>query len=131
MGTQNLATDKPRILWMDVARVIAIVMVIMTHAREIGSSVPYAFSDATPWLVKSLCNDIDRLGVPLFLAISGALILLRAGEMSVGDYFRRYGRRVLQFVLLVPVYCLDYQFYGTSRPQGDIALGCLVPCPLQ
>lgn len=125
MSTETIKPAKPRILWMDAARFIAIWLVVLTHTREIGSMVPYSLYDATPWLWQSIINNIDRLGVPIFLIISGALTLRRAGEMPVGEYFRKYAGRIVQFVLLLAFYSILTNFVSRMVLHGEGAWDAL------
>lgn len=74
---------------MDALRVLAILFVLLTHAHElagVSGSLEH----------KLYC--IDRLGVPLFLMISGALIVPRAAEMGVMAFYKK---RIVQFVVVI------------------------------
>ena len=92
----DIKESHKRIYWMDVTRALAIILVVLTHAHE---------QSGLPSLVqKSLFYSIDRLGVPLFFMLSGALLLPRAGEIEFGDYYKKYWKRVLQFIILFFAY---------------------------
>lgn len=82
-----------RIGWLDISRVLAIVMVVFTHSHE------QAWINDT--FTASLFYSIDRLGVPIFLMISGGLILERVKNM---DIFTFYKKRIPQFIILLVVY---------------------------
>ena len=68
--------DKPagmeRKFYLDLLKVIAISAVVMIHACAEYVDHPSNFMDFT---IGNICDSISRLGVPLFLMISGALIL--------------------------------------------------------
>lgn len=83
---------RPRIAWMDAARAIAILLVLLTHATE-QAGFP-------KWWYQSIVNSVDRLGVPLFFMLSGALVLKKCEALSIGQYYRRYGKRIVQFAFL-------------------------------
>lgn len=123
--TESIKEAGPHIPWIDAARFTAIWLVILTHAREIGSVVPFALYDETPWLWKSVFNDIDRLGAPIFIIISGALILGRAAKMSVWAYYRKYARRIVQFAVLLVLYCILTNFVSRMALHGDAPLEAL------
>lgn len=95
---------KNRIFYLDQTRALAIILVILCHIlkeycqiRPIGS--PGWTSIA--WLI-----DLGVMGVPLFLMISGSLLLNR--EYELGDFIKRRFTRILIpfifFALLLPLY---------------------------
>lgn len=59
-----------RKLYLDVARVVAIICVVALHANQ---RVP----------VDTCLSPIIGQGVPLFLLISGGLVIAKAEEMSI------------------------------------------------
>ena len=74
-------------------RFIAILLVVFTHVHEqIGVS---------SYITRAVFYHIDRLGVPLFFMLSGALILPRAAKQPV---FTFYKKRIFQFIVLLFVY---------------------------
>lgn len=87
---------------MDVTRALAIILVVLIHAHE-QSGVPSLVTN-------SLFYSIGRLGVPLFFMLSGALILPRAAEIEIGDYYKKYWKRILQFVILFLIYTVVTNF---------------------
>lgn len=96
------ALEKRRYVWMDVARVIAIVLVILTHANERAGSPCLEY--------KSIIYSIDRLGVPIFLMLSGGLMIPKCADCSVSDFYKKYKSRIIQFVLLLFFYALITNF---------------------
>ncbi|HCJ9609226.1 acyltransferase [Escherichia coli] len=84
-----------RIHWMDFARFIAIILVIFTHAHE-----TVAYGDTS---VKSIFYTIDRMAVPLFLFISGGLILPQLHDKSILSFYKK---RIPQFLLLIAIYSI-------------------------
>lgn len=76
--------------WLDLLRIFAIVCVVLLHTRQrVPIDIPLSFIIGT--------------GVPVFLIISGGLMLNKAQQMHVNDYFRKYARRMLQFFILIPI----------------------------
>ena len=71
---------KNRIVWIDLIRICAIVLVVLCHATEgiykLDVDSVLALNTADKILVFT-CFTIGRLGVPLFLMISGWLLLDR------------------------------------------------------
>ena len=90
--------SKNRIFYLDELRAIAILAVIFCHA---GNLYPYILDNlkvATPFFV----SNLGRIGVPIFLMLSGALLLNREYELT--DFFkRRYSRILIPFFFWVIV----------------------------
>ncbi len=77
--SENLS--KKRIISYDIIRCIAIMAVVMIHssARFVERFEP----DTTNFLLGNLFNGISRLGVPLFVMLSGALMLRDGRDCSI------------------------------------------------
>lgn len=76
--------------WIDCARVCAIFCVVLCHAVEnfYGSVIRgEAQVGAALWLAENTLFTLGRLGVPLFLAISGALLLGR--DLTPGRFYKK------------------------------------------
>lgn len=82
------ATPK-RIVYLDALRALAILLVVFTHAHELAGV-------AGSLAHKLYC--VDRMGVPLFLMISGALIIPRAARKGCMEFYRK---RIPQFLLII------------------------------
>ncbi len=110
MLCNSVAQQKPgRIYWMDAARVVAIILVVLTHASEV-TGFPNVLS-------KSIFYSIDRLGVPLFFMLSGALLLTRAAKLEIGEYYKKYWKRIVQFILLFFIYSVitNFVYYFVTK----------------
>ena len=82
--SDSMSTNKEDInreRWLDCARTIAIVLVTFNHAVNRGfSSQPYEEYLLRPHMITwihAVLNVMSRMGVPLFLMITGALLLKR------------------------------------------------------
>ncbi|MBQ6100208.1 MAG: acyltransferase family protein [Methanobrevibacter sp.] len=84
---------KNRIFYYDFLRAFAIIAVILCHVDG-----RYEFTTASLKLaIPFLLNDIGLMGVPLFLMLTGALLLGR--KQSLGDFFKkRFSRIVYPYV---------------------------------
>jgi len=85
-----------RIAWLDVARALAVIFVVFTHAHEQAG--------VQSILLKSIYYSVDRIGVPIFLMISGGLILPKLQQN--GDILSFYKKRIPQFIAVIIVYSL-------------------------
>lgn len=84
-----------RIHWMDFARFVAIILVVFTHAHE-----TVVYGDTS---IKSIFYTIDRMAVPLFLFISGRLILPNLHNKPILSFYKK---RLPQFLLLIVFYSI-------------------------
>ncbi len=100
-----MKTKKERIFYLDVLRTLAIMAIILYH-------VDYFFGPLTtqPEIIAHMAiHDFGRVGVPIFLMISGVL-LLNKPYPSISDFLkRRFARIVYPFVfwmivIIVPLY---------------------------
>jgi surface polysaccharide O-acyltransferase-like enzyme len=102
-----------RIFYVDAARACAILFVVASHvfAPVCRNSQEYALP---VWWVFNLCNSIIRLCVPLFVMISGKLMLGSEREESYLRYAqRRFPRIVIPFFVWSMIYA-----YEESKLQG-------------
>jgi surface polysaccharide O-acyltransferase-like enzyme len=88
---------------LDAARTVATLVVIMIHLNDrIFDPVAAHASDAE-WLLHAALNALGRLAVPVFVMISGALLIPR---IDVARPFAFYKKRIPQFVFLLLFYAL-------------------------
>jgi surface polysaccharide O-acyltransferase-like enzyme len=105
--------EKEQYLWVDVLRVFAIAAVVIVHvAADIITewrSVP-----RSAWWAANFYDSLSRGAVPLFVMISGALLLPRAE--SYRDFFRKRLKRILIPFVAWTVFYLLWQkcFYEPS-----------------
>ncbi len=75
-----------RLYWLDVARVIAIVSVVFNHALSrsfsiyLDTQIEFEQMTLIGSYIKALLYVFSRLGVPLFLMVTGTLMLKRDFE---------------------------------------------------
>jgi surface polysaccharide O-acyltransferase-like enzyme len=105
-----MPASKPQQLdWINNLRIIALFAVIVLHTT---SPVMEQFHKGplSVWLVGDFYNSLVRFAVPVFVMISGALLLNR--EYELGDFLkRRLSRIVIPFLFWSLVY-IGYLFYN-------------------
>jgi surface polysaccharide O-acyltransferase-like enzyme len=105
-----MPTAKPQNLdWINNLRIIALFAVIVLHTT---SPVMEQFNKGPlqVWLVGDFYNSLVRFAVPVFVMISGALLLGR--DYELGDFLKkRLSRVVLPFLFWSLVY-IAYMFYN-------------------
>ena len=96
---------KQRIFYLDELRAIAILAVILCHVDSFYPYVTTSFKLAIPYFLTVL----GRIGVPLFLMISGALLINKDYDIA---FFlkKRFSRILIPFIFWVIVISL-YQFF--------------------
>jgi surface polysaccharide O-acyltransferase-like enzyme len=82
--------------WIDYARVIAIVMVILLHT---SAPLLHQFNDlpAHYWLTANIYDSIVRVSVPIFFLVSGHLLLRKSEPIST-FLSKRMNKLLLPFV---------------------------------
>ena len=114
---------RERIGWVDLLRVIACFLVVFSHSCD--AFVAVFDNDRATFLQGALAGSFVRACVPLFVMMSGVLLLpVRTGTGAF--YRKRIGRVLLALVfwsLTLPVlYYLYMRYVGTSSPSIDPAL---------
>jgi|GEM_PF-433112 len=88
-----------RIYWLDVARAVAIISISLNHAvnraydNYVDQQAEFLTSSLYSTLIKTSVSVFSRIGVPLFLMISGALLLKKCIDNESG--IRRFYRHNL------------------------------------
>lgn len=111
---------KKRIFYYDVLRAFAIIAVIICH-------VDFYFGPlTTPFEVIAhlTFHDIGRIGVPIFLMISGALLLNR-NYSDLGEFIkRRFSRIIYPFILWIILITLtNYYFHKSPIYMWNVFIG--------
>ena len=114
---------RERIGWVDLLRVTACFLVVFSHSCD--AFVAVFDSDRATFLQGALAGSFVRACVPLFVMMSGVLLL--PVRLETGAFYRkRIGRVLLALVfwsLALPVlYYLYMRYVGTSSPSIDPAL---------
>jgi surface polysaccharide O-acyltransferase-like enzyme len=112
-------TTKPQNLaWVNNLRVIALFAVIVLHTASL-LLMQFGKVPLNDWLVADFYNALSRFAVPVFVMISGALLLHREYELG---YFlkRRFSRILWPFLLWTWIY-IGYSWYnGDLNFTGDV-----------
>ncbi len=93
--------SKTREFSFDILRVVAMCMVIIVHVSNVYSR-SYGFIGDGSFIVSLGFNTISRISVPIFLMISGALLLDRKFNKT------KYFKRLVKFILLIVIWDIIY-----------------------
>ena len=108
-----MINDKKRNNGLDLLRVLACYLVIQVHTGEfyyIGTGGTVLTGDSPFWV--GILNSICRISVPLFVMISGYLLLPVKEDMST-FFKKRFTRVAIPFI----VWCVLYAIYWALKGQ--------------
>ena len=124
--------EKNRIVYLDIARTIAILLVIFCHSIEAvyDRTIPEwkALSIQSQSFLK-IAHAISRLGVPLFLYLSGKLLLSKKIE-NTEDCILFYKKNLLPLLLTLEIWNVLYNIIipiidNKAFNLKDLILNCL------
>jgi surface polysaccharide O-acyltransferase-like enzyme len=118
MNVTNLHSNRPdkRASWADLCRVVAIFGIVLIHACGAAALYQYGKIPQVDWLSANLLDSLVRCAVPLFVMLSGALLLKRGGApATIRQIAQRIGK-VLFPLLTWNIPFLIYDSYHTETP---------------
>ena len=106
-----MKTKKERIFYYDVLRALAIIGVIICHLDHFFGPL----TNQMQIILQMAFHDIGRIGVPIFLMISGALLLNREYP-SLSDFLkRRFSRIIFPFIFWIILILGQLYFHGYNN----------------
>lgn len=105
----------PRLAWLDALRTLSAFAVVWLHVSA-GVVDSYPRASLTDWWIGNIADASVRWAVPVFVMISGGLILPRAGGQSISEFYRR---RILR--LCVPLFFWSAAFVFYAGLQGGFS----------
>ncbi len=110
-----------RLLWADILKIIAIFGVILLH---VSATFLVPFERSRDWWIGNIYDSLSRWCVPLFVMVSGSLILPGAGKQPLRRFLLTRVRRILIPFL---VWSGIYFFYRIHIKGDDLALSEFFP----
>ena len=93
----------------DTIRLLAVIAIVLLHVAANGvNDLPFGSMN---WWIANVIDSACRAGVPLFLMLSGALLLHKnhkTKEQSVSEFYRRRWQRLAAPVLLWSLFYLAW-----------------------
>jgi surface polysaccharide O-acyltransferase-like enzyme len=106
----GITTTRPQTFeWINNLKVISLFAVIVLHTAS-PLLMDFKKADLNNWLVADFYNALVRFAVPVFVMISGALLLHR--EYELGDFLKRRLTRVIWPFLFWSVIYIGYSWYN-------------------
>ncbi len=87
-------TSSQRLLYIDAIRAFAICLIVILHVSSPLVNISYSSSDFY-WWPANLVDSFARIGVPLFVLVSGTLLLDPKRIESLGIFFRKRFVKIL------------------------------------
>ena len=106
-----MKTKKERIFYYDFLRAFAIIAVIICHVDHFFGPLV----GATQIVTQMTFHDIGRIGVPIFLMISGALILNRPYPDLSEFLKKRFTRIIYPFIFWIVLILAQLYYYGYNE----------------
>lgn len=104
-------------VWLDVIRFLAIAWVITIHCSGILLYQPIS----SQWWVGNFYDSLARPAVPLFIMLSGALLLSGNKIESIAEF---YQKRVVK--LVVPLIIWSFIYLGLTAYEGHHAINFVI-----
>lgn len=115
--------------WITNLRVLATLSVVLLHAAANGSEKVNQIP-MTDWWISNLINTFGRFAVPVFVMLSGYLLLGKYDEL--GTFLsRRFGRVFIPFLVWSVVYLIWGNFYGYGFEVTGWEIGAIIKRILQ
>ena len=108
---------KQRALKYDVIRIVAISMVLFVHVTVI----PVIRYQGATFAVGSLFNNLSRAGVPMFLLLSGALLLNEERPFDTKRFYRASFLSIVLLLLFWLVFYAAWRAFGLPLLRGKSA----------
>lgn len=115
MGSINLQTRQldERSSWADLCRALAIFGVVLIHACGATAFYQYGKIPKMDWLSANLLDSLVRCSVPLFVMLSGALLLKpELKPISIRQVWRRVSRVFFPLLTWNVIYILYVSYTG-------------------
>lgn len=111
------ANNVPRAVHLDILRLIAIFLVLFNHTWTRGFSLwTISHNSGVLYWLYMFLSITDKIGVPLFLMISGALLLRRKESLSYTL------QKAFRIVVVLTVFSALQYMYGMRGSLGDMSL---------
>jgi surface polysaccharide O-acyltransferase-like enzyme len=111
----------PKLYWITNLRVLATLSVVLLHAAANGSQKAGKIA-LTDWWICNIANTFGRFAVPVFVMISGFLLLGRYDDLST-FLSKRFKRVAIPFLVWTVFYIVWGNFYGIPSEKTNFING--------
>lgn len=93
-SSRPMHMDEKKLFYVDFIRAFAILMVVMLHTAAIPMK-QYSTISVSEWWISNLIFSFSHQSVPLFIMISGLLLLNTSKDESIGVFYRKRLKKVI------------------------------------
>lgn len=131
---KNLSREGKLPIPVDLIRTVAILGVILLHASNDLTNQPMGMMSQTAlaieifrWVTVDIYQSIGRVGVPIFVMLSGALLLQPSKKESLSEFFKKRWVRIgIPFVFWAAIYFVwDFAVQHQAFTAGAVIQGVL------
>lgn len=101
MPKEKINQSSERIIWLDIVRIVAIALVVCTHS--IGAQTWTPLSISSDWVINDFYTSLFRICVPLFIMVSGALLLDKIEPYTI-FFTKRATKVIIPWILWTFIY---------------------------
>lgn len=83
---------KKRMFWPDAIRVISVFLVVLLHTSA-KTVLSWKIASTSEWMIGNIFDSFSRISVPLFIILSGSLLLNKKESLTV--FFKKRVKRIL------------------------------------
>ena len=112
-----------RVYYIDILRVLACIAVIMIHASDDYLLDNFGSSN---FMIGNVIDSISRIGVPIFVMISGALLLNKNHICTKEKQFQRIKRMLLFFFFWSCIYTLLFNVMLPLKQGNAVSLSKVI-----
>lgn len=105
------ASTSRRVVWADLCRVVATFGVVIIHSCA-AAFYQFTTLPMTDWLSVNFMDSLVRPSVPLFIMLSGALLLKRKEDVTLPDVFFRISKVFLPLLIWSAIYLLRNSYFN-------------------
>ena len=109
---EQVQFPKPREIWLDFAKAVSALFIVLIHTVGTGFSAAFG---TEKWLPFTVLNVIPRFSVPVFMMISGVLLLGK--EISLRTAIKKAGKACILLLFWNLVYLMANEAH--HGPSGD------------
>jgi len=111
--------DTMRKYYLDYLRVLGIFAVIIIHVTAPVYNVSHEVGEAG-WWFSNVFNSISRFSVPLFVMISGAVLLDKS--IKLNEFYRKRSLRLLPPILFWTLFYIGFRLYNGEEIKNILFL---------
>lgn len=111
--------SKPHLFYADFLRALATVAVITLH-NAADPAAQYGHIPQNDWLSAAFYNGLCRFCVPMFVLLSGSLLLNPAKDVTIKELFtKRLSKLVIPLVFWSAFYMVFYHYFDKTYPSAS------------